>query len=324
MFAGNLKRVYTGSDKSTLSLRHLDQILQNLKHNQHCDATSKVYHGIWVKFNKFIIHLDEKPKTWEYSATLYGLYLAKEGIKSSTLRSYISAIKHKLVADDYDWDDRKMLLSTLTRTCKMINDQIFHRFPIQIRLLELILCKLEEKFDSQPYLEIMYKTLFIVLYYSLMRVGELTMGRHTLKAVDVHAGNNKNKLLLVLHSSKTHGRESRPQLIKILKTKPDNRLSFNFCPFTLTNKYMTYRGGYIHEDDAFIVMPDNSPVYPAQVRKVLRDILKDLSLNPALYDTHSFRIGRATDLLKATHSLEYIKRIGHWKSNAVYRYLRDI
>ena len=48
-----------------------------------------------------------------------------------------------------------------------------------------------------------------------------------------------------------------------------------------------------------------------------------VDLNPLQYDTHSFRIGRATDLSKGGRSLSKIKRAGRWKSNAVYNYLRD-
>ena len=45
------------------------------------------------------------------------------GVQSSTLKSYFSAIKH--VLEDWmaiNWDDNKVLLSTLVRGCKLVND----------------------------------------------------------------------------------------------------------------------------------------------------------------------------------------------------------
>ena len=48
-----------------------------------------------------------------------------------------------------------------------------------------------------------------------MHVGELTASPHVLHAKNIHIGTNKNKILLILYSSKTHGKANRPQEIKI-------------------------------------------------------------------------------------------------------------
>lgn len=58
---------------------------------------------------------------------------------------------------------------------------------------------------QQPYLEYMYKALFAIGYYGMLRVGELTCSPHVLKAKNFHLGRNKKKLMLILYSSKTHG-----------------------------------------------------------------------------------------------------------------------
>ena len=67
----------------------------------------------------------------------------------------------------------------------------------------------------------MYQAVFSLAYYGMMRVGELTYSQHCLKAGDLHVAHNKNKILVVLYTSKTHGLESRPQKIKIL-CSPDS------------------------------------------------------------------------------------------------------
>ena len=41
-----------------------------------------------------------------------------------------------------------------------------------------------------------------------MRIGELTEGPHVVKVTNVHAGINKDKIMIKLYSSKTHGKES--------------------------------------------------------------------------------------------------------------------
>ena len=72
------------------------------------------------------------------------------------------------------------------------------------------------------------------------------------------------------------------------------------------------------------VFQDNTPVKPSHVRSVLRTALNNLGLDGENYDTHSFRIGRATDQFKNKVEIDRIKRFGRWESNAVYSYLRAI
>ena len=45
----------------------------------------------------------------------------------------------------------------------------------------------------------------------MLRVGEMALGPHTIKACYVHVGHSKDKILIYLYSSKTHGEESSPQ-----------------------------------------------------------------------------------------------------------------
>ena len=77
------------------------------------------------------------------------------------------------------------------------------------------------------------------------------------------------------------------------------------------------------QNTQFFVFSDGSPVKDTHIRSVLHKMIKNLRLNPKYYNIHSFRIGRATDLSKDGLAVEKIKKQGRWKSNAVYRYLRD-
>ena len=97
-------------------------------------------------------------------------WLKKE--QSSTLKTNVSAIKSVLKDDNYKWDDNKVLLSSITRGCRVINDKIQYRLPLKLSLLEMILFEIGRLWDgAQPYLELMYRTLFAISYYGLMRVG---------------------------------------------------------------------------------------------------------------------------------------------------------
>ena len=163
----------------------------------------------------------------------------------------------------------------------------------------------------------------------MMRIGELTEGpgRHAVKTSNIHMGNNKNKIKVVLYTSKTHGKASYPQKIKIQAAEnyysrivSKNRI---FCPFKLVNDYLKARGGYVTPHDNLFVFRDGYLVFPHHVRHTLRTCLDNLGLEGNLYDCHSFRIGRTCDLAKDNVPFQKICSAGCWRSNAVYRYLRQ-
>ena len=105
---------------------------------------------------------------------LYAAALVDEGVQSSTLKSYISVIRAILRADNYRWDDQKIEITMVTKACHLKNNRVYSRLPILKGLLEIILFELERYFLNQPYLELLYKSLFVLAYYGMMRIGELT------------------------------------------------------------------------------------------------------------------------------------------------------
>ena len=131
-------------------------------------------------------------------------------LQSSTIKSYISAIKTTLKVDGYPWDDRKVLTNTFTKACRQVNDRAFIRLPIHCGLLEVLLFEIKRKFASQPYLESLYLALFAIGYYGLLRVGEITLGPHVIKAKNIFISHSKLKLLIILYTSKTHNQGLRP------------------------------------------------------------------------------------------------------------------
>ena len=288
------------------------------------------YHSIWRKFNQFVIKLDDIPQSWEQKLKLYCSHLVVDlHLQSSTVRSYASAIKQILISDGYTWNNDLFLMSIFTHSCKLKNDRLKCRLPIQKGLLEMILYELEEFYTNQNYLNIMYRSLFLDAYYGLLRIGELTDSQHVIKLGNVHIAQNDNRVLFVLYTSKTHGLRNRPQKIRLdtRKNRKRKERQSNFCPVDATYKYLQIRAENSNNipdvKDQFFVFSDGTKVKAQHVRKLLRKLIKRLDLNPSLYDTHSFRIGRATDLLKYGYGVDEIKKKGRWKSNAVFNYLRD-
>ena len=270
------------------------------------------------------------PEMWEERVTMFCAYLIKfKGFQSSTIRSYISAIKSKLLADNYNWSDDNIKLATLTSFCSKRNDKYKTRLPISHKLLQHILFETDRMMTS-PFMILLYQMAFSLAYYGLLRIGELTISKHVIKAKDIHKANNKNKVLIVLYSSKTHGRRNKPQMIKIAADEEydvkmgNHNLMRRFqyiCPFFIIQQFLQICGGYDTDDEPLLIFSDETPFERNTTEKNVAKNLKRLNLNGKLYDVHSFRKGRAVDMLREGYSVEQIKKAGRWKSNAVYKYL---
>ena len=157
-FAGKRRKRSTGSSLSStsrISRCEMEHILEKLKANQHRSSTKATYLAIWRHFNSFLVKLDHRPKAWEDRTTLFCAYLVDKGTKSTTIRSYISAIKHIVVTDKYKWDDERVMVNVISNACKLANDIVTIRFPIHIGLLETLIFELKRVYaTTQPYLYI--------------------------------------------------------------------------------------------------------------------------------------------------------------------------
>ena len=291
----------SGSTSSRISTKHINDILEDLLANQNRKSTARNYLSIWRQFNTFLIQLDTLPQFWEDRTSLFIAHLVQKGIQSGTIKSYVSGIKDMLVHVNYKWDDSKILLTSLTKACRLCNDHVTTRLPIHCGLLELLLFELERCLSKQWYLECMYKAIFSLGYYGMLRISELVKSDHVVKACNVHMALNKDKLMIMLYSSKTHGEGSRPQSIKIVSNQREKSGKYahrHFCPFVVINDFIKMRGNYAHEMEQFFIFHDGSPMFPSQVQKMLNTVITNIGLDSSKYGVHSLRIERCTDLIK--------------------------
>ena len=200
-------------------------------------------------------------------------------------------------------------------------------------MLSLLLQELDRIYltTNQGYLGLMYRTIFLTAYFGLFRSSELTAspGGHAVKAADVQIDFNKKKFMFILRSSKMHNKGNRPQIIKITSTDR----SHNYrnvtnttlqlpCPYQLLREYANARIPYRSQSDNFFIFRDGTPVSATNLRKIFKAVLKSAGFDNKLYSLYSLRSGRAGDLLKLGLPVDTIKKVGRWKSNAVFRYLK--
>ena len=150
-----------------------------------------------------MLRLDYKPDNWEDRLVLFVGYLIQNNKQSATVRSYISAIKAVLREDNQKIDENVYLITSLTKACRLQNNQIATGLPIQKGLLKIILQQVTDTFlflKNQPFLASLYCAIFSTMYYGLLRIGEVVTGSHPVLARDVHIGTNKYKFLLILRT----------------------------------------------------------------------------------------------------------------------------
>ena len=149
--------------------------MENLKGKHFRESTERNYYKIWRLFNKYFIRLEIKQ-----GLLLYVTYLIASGRKSVTIKSYISAIKVVIKTGGIHIDNNIFTLTALVKACRLGNDFLHIRLPIQKPLLHIILDKVFNYFNNknQIYLRKLYMAALITGYYRLLRIGELTTGTH--------------------------------------------------------------------------------------------------------------------------------------------------
>ena len=274
-------------------------------------------------FNKFILKLDKKPTKFEDRLSLFVGYLVNNRNKSTTIRSYVSTIK--LVSADVDVKlmEDSYLLASLMRACKLVNDKIHIRLPIYREMLHIIITDIRHymAMKGHYYLSILYPVIFTASYYGLLRVSEVAAETHPILVHDAHIAINKKKILFILRTSKTHCKSSRLQEVKITSSANGSNVTPHLCPFRILQNCIKVCKPAKSKSETFFAYYDRSPVQAASIHRVLKKSLVRCSFDPTHYSLHSLRSGRVGDLLKMGVSVENIKKLGRWKSNAVFNYL---
>ena len=126
-----------------------------------------------------------------------------------------------LKQDNVILQENKFLILSLTKSCQLRNDGVKLCLPVKKGMMSILVKQVQRYFEhqcNQPYLSLLYQTIFCVAYFGLFRIGGLSAVDHGVCAIDVHVGYNKKKFMFILRSSKTHGKNSRPQSVKVSST----------------------------------------------------------------------------------------------------------
>ena len=126
----NTESKSSATHTSRISTLHINHLIEKLKNCKNRESTQKNYISIWKHFNKFVSRLDFIPPKWEQRTVLFCAHLIEKGIQSTTLKSYISAIK-SVVIDDGSKCTIIFLKNYFSQIfCKNIPQNIFQKINI--------------------------------------------------------------------------------------------------------------------------------------------------------------------------------------------------
>lgn len=247
----------------------------------------------------------------------YLAHLWRKGLKISSLRTNLAAISfyHKINGFN-DPCSSFCTKQILKGSEKLTNRNYNYLLPISKELLHRLILVLP-KVTLNNYDTIMYKSLFLLTYYCCLRAGEAVHSNttdHTLCLHQVSASSNSNgNILSINFESYKHSKNLTPRFLL-------HNISSSYCPVDATIAFLHIRGD---TPGPLFINKRLVPLHRKNFSNILKKCFSALNLDNTRYNTHSLRIGRATDLDILGVEHEIIKQTGRWNSNAYLKYLRN-
>ena len=251
---------------------------------------------------------------------LFISYLTFRKLTLSTITSYLSAISyvHKLRGLH---DPTKSLLIQKLLTALSRRQPVDIRLPVTRPVLHELVRALSFT-NSSAFQRSLFSALFLVAFYGLFRIGELTTKSNRFASAVIQFGNltfssrnGRTHVAKITISEYKHNTSRRPFGILIAR-----EVSSAFCPVLALIQYCELRGS---SPGPLFCHADQSPILPHQFNVELQRCLAYCGLDTSRYKSHSFRIGGACHAANWGYSDAQIRALGRWKSDAFKVYLRS-
>ena len=288
----------------------------------HCSlkpSTLKAYKRSMSIYNEFVKNKLEQHPVFPVSEKNVGLFIThlfQIGLQYSTIQGHVTALGyfHKIYSHS-DPTQNFFITKLMQGISKQLPAQD-HRRPIDKKVLVSLLSVLPQCAKSN-YLSSMFASMFTLSYNVCLRVGEIAC-----------SNNRDNVIQLDQLSCVTKGVSTVAYLLKFedfkhSTDKPTMRINeqkdTGICPVLSLTSYLKLRGSV---EGPLYIFQDKSTVRRQHFANILEKCLTQAGYNKKDFGTHSFRIGRCTDMANEGFSDAQIKLVGRWKSDAFKRYIR--
>ena len=242
---------------------------------------------------------------------LFITYLSRfRHLSTSSIRCYISGISFYFKLHYNINPAHSFGITMLLKSYEKNSKTQLVRKPIDLHLLGNLIESVNAgrlcKYDRLCYI-----ILYSLMYHGALRVSEICFSNtadHIIQFNNVCFSKSNSTIKLKLCSFK-HSNGSTPTIV----------ISCNNILSKSINSFLSRRGS---KPGPFICHKSSKPFSRLEFVIQLKTDLKFLKYDPDHYNSHSFRIGKATDMAKAGASDSQIALMGRWRSNAFKQYIR--
>ena len=309
----------TNTNPVTTSTRELRLVVNEALRASLSLSTQTTYTKQWNLFFTFLKQHDlatVMPINPDHIC-LFLANLHQNGLKAVSMRTYLSSIafQHKLIGLSDPCQNYKIQKLVQGFSHMNSNSQLLHPI-LKITLGQLL--------SSIPFLtkcvftRTLIHALFLLSYHACLRASEATVtdtATHTLQLHNIKFFPNSTtpqSCFIHFHSFKHSDTKTADIVIQAAQAGSP-------CPVAALINYIQHRGscpGPIFLDH------NRKPLHRNSFSNYVKKCATLAGLNPTYYNTHSFRIGRATQMAMDNIPTETIRRTGRWKSDAYLKYIR--
>lgn len=232
-----------------------------------------------------------------------------------TIRTYISALSFVFKLLDMGDPTSTELVRKALEGARKTGQTRSQLLPITKSLLHRMVDAIPHLVLG-PYNQAMYKALFLLAYNACLRAGELVhtaSDKHILQWNDVQKISNEScRGMQIKFRSYKHSGIDCP-VLQLQETMSSH------CPVKNLSTFLVLRGS---KPGPLIATAFGRALSRNEMSKVLKSAIQFCGYDPQLYDTHSFRVGRVSQLAADNAPDSVIRATGRWKSNAYLQYIR--
>ena len=284
----------------------------------YAEGTSKNLRIQWESYLLFCFYfrITSLPASTE-TLSLYAQFLSRTFKSSNSIKNYISGVKsmHYLLGYTLDHINEFLINLGIKGIARMHPYCTKQAKPITPE----ILLKFASILDLTKPADIVFWCLFLFAFFLFSRKSNLlpttkedVKNSKCLLHKDVTL--ESDTLIVSFRYSKTiqfGERILQTPLIKI----PGSVL----CPVTAYNKMCSMISA--SPDDPLFCLPNKKCIFYNKFQSKLKELVKQIGLNPDDFSSHSFRRGGSTFAFKAKVPADLILLLGDWRSDAYKKYL---
>ena len=327
LFTGYSPKLHGSRPQEQLDTTFLSNKAAEFLHNGLAVNTRTTYIAGQHRYRNFCQAINVTPiPTSEQTLLLFATHLATCNITYSTIKVYMSAIRHMHVTERHHEEFYSQLTPRVQLALKGIqkSQATSHtqrtRLPITLEILQSINGLLSA--EPHSYDNILIWAACCLAFFGFLRVSEFTIPNDTNYDSECHLS----------PSDISVDNRDYPQLLKVTikqsKTDPFRKgvdlylgaTNGELCPVKALLPYLAIRPE--RANSPLFIFKDGRPLTRQRFSNILNTSLSRLGYDSTLYNTHSFRIGAATTARQANIPDPSIQMLGRWKSNAYLAYIR--